>query len=305
MRRLILAWSGSLVITASMVLVWPAVVERLGENLTPPGHGTVLAAATVEELSDCLDDPSEPAFVTCNLADGTVWAGLWTGEEFISEWNLWKAIYSRIGDRSTAALVLTQYKQEPDGAHRLALLILLGVLGEVPSVEGQPPAQEEPPSSVEGQPPAQEEPGRAEEPPSSVEGALNLSPNYRFVWNWGGSKGHFDGTVAGDISGWTYTGKSVSSWPPRLHDAGGDARCTFEGDPRASHPKEGWRMDCDLFWEGDATWTGQIQGRFYPDLDDVGNLINFTFKGGGHGTDGGDWSPIEVELVPCQPGAVC
>jgi hypothetical protein len=181
---------------------------------------------------------------------------------------------------------------------------------ETPGSAGGEPAtvtQPETPGSTGGEPATVTQPETTPPATSGPRLAIDLSQNYRFVWQWGGdTQGRFDGTISGNAGQWTYTGTSISSWPPRLHVDGGTATCTFQGDPLVDMPQGGWPMNCDLFWDGDATWTGDIRGQFTRlDYSQEGDVAGFEFTGPGNGTDGGDWSPIEILLTPCPIGEVC
>lgn len=222
--------------------------------------------------------------------DGQEWSGPVVGSQVVG---LYASMQLSRAGRETVELLAILLGGGGDGLY-LALIVaaLLG-LGEAMAVDEPPtPAPSPIPSPS---PLVAVGPGAA----------TSLSPNYRFVWNWGSTIAGFDGTVTGGAGGWVYTGESISSWPKVLHIGGGTARCTFQGDPEAPMPEEGWPMDCDIYWQEDATWTGQIQGLFYPDHDDDGNLVDFAFKGVGDGTAGDDWSRIEILLEPCEPLAVC
>jgi hypothetical protein len=316
MRRSLRALTGSILLTASMVLAWPVGVERLeGWELLTLEPGAVYGAATAEELFDCLDDPEKPTFLSCPVADGPRWVGFWTGWDFIAASDLIAAIESTLGIDVTpdgAVRLVEALSAHPGGFELLALLVLGGAFGEVPTVGGlaaappgeAPPSQpesggaEEPPSTVEGQSAAQEGGGGAAGPSALGEGGQN----YRFVFRWSSVQGHFDGTITGNEGSWVYEGTSNSSWPPRLHEDGGTVTCVFDGDPDAEVPTGAWRMDCDVYWTGDATWTGEIWGETPPQRVD-GILV--PFKANGYGNSGGGWSPIEVLMKPCPPGAVC
>lgn len=314
MRRSIPALTTTILLTASMVLVGPVGIERLEDwDVLVPLRGTAHGAVTAEDLFDCLDEPEEPTFVSCVFADGTKWQGFWTGWEFIEASDLIAAIESTLGiDVSPAGAVqlVEALSAEPGGLELLALLVLGGFFGEIPTVDGlaapppaeappppEPAAAEQPPSTAEGQT-VEQEPGSGTGPSFPGEGGQN----YRFVFRWSSVQGHFDGTITGDEGNWVYEGTSNSSWPPRLHEEGGTVTCAFDGDPDADVPAGTWRMDCDVYWTGDATWTGEIWGASRPQRVD-GVLVPFKANGQGNGGDG--WSPIEVLMKPCAPGAVC
>lgn len=259
--------------------------------------------ASAEESCETDYFGSMPAYYRCREVDGVWQYRYWNGTDWLGplvDEDI-NDLYTRVIDRVGPDAFERVHAFLGGDADALQFTFILfawyiSVSGILEPAGSAPTSPESPAVPAVPQPPAQS---------AGSEVAAGLSPNYRFVWSWGSTIGGFDGTVSGDIGGWTYQGTSISSWPPELHAWGGTATCTFTGDPDAEMPQGGWPMDCDLYWSGDATWTGQISGRFYPLRNDQGATVDFEFKGAGHGTNGGDWAPIEVKLEPCDPGAVC
>ena len=298
MRRPMAAVVCSAVLAVSMLMVWTVTIEWSDAWLvSAPGDGIAVAAADAEDLLDCLDDPTEPAFVACTLADGTTLDGFWTGEAFIRSKVLFEAINSRFGGHGMeisgiAVLLYSLLRQNANGPYVLALLLLLGTFGEVATVEGiavpPPPAApppregpEQPPSAVEGKPVAPEEPVGAQGPPAAVEEV----PNWRLLIELGATSVSFDGQITGDPSGWRYEGKSVRSTPGSWHQCHGpaDVSCTFAGDPEDPE-RPNIEMRCTVRWKRvtediPATWETLTDAQFQQYWHNTGEFKGWTYAG--------------------------
>jgi len=309
MRSTLAAVMGAFVLTVSLIVVWASGVESASPwaMAVQSDRAGAPSEAFAASDKDCDTDYSGslPAYYRCKRVDGEWQYRYWNGTEWLGPLveegidDLYSKVIAEVGPEVFEAV---WYLLGGDAdALQVAFILFAWYLAN--SEAAQPQAVVPPSSSPSPSPSPSLPPSPVQSP--ATEAAMSLSPNHRFVWNWGSTMGRFDGTVTGNAGRWTYTGTSISSWPPGLHAGGGTATCTFEGDPEIEMPESGWPMDCDLYWQGDATWTGVIAGRFYPIHDETGALVDFEFQGSGHGTDGGDWSPIEVLLTPCEPGAVC
>ena len=306
MRRSMLARVGSMVIATSMVMVPPVSAERLSERaMTVPGQGAVVAAVTTEDLMHCLDDPAEPAFVTCTLADGKKRALFWTGWEFIEASAFLKAIASTLGvDWKTVfgAIMTMSPSEQSTTLEMLSFLMLLGFFGEVPTVE----------QSTAPQPPAELPLMPGEQAASSPVNPLTIAPslNYRLAWSMGSSICGFDGKLTGGLDEWTYSGHTFtaeegdrdSCSPARNSDPGGTATCTLSGVPVADLPATGVSMECRAGlidrYGAKLDWETDFRGTLAPYI--ISNEVaGVTYSGAAVE----NW--ITVTLEPCAPGKIC
>ena len=111
------------------------------------------------------------------------------------------------------------------------------------------------------------------------ESVVDVSGRWTLSWTWTGTHVHFDGSVTGSGSQWSYQGSYASGGNGLWTPGSGSIQCGLTGDPLATDATG--RMDCTASFPDGGTWTGTIDGTFSASGDEV---KRFKYRGSGTGT---------------------